>query len=329
MPRARQTFIMAARDRDQLDATGSVVVLAGSSHRALASGVARELGRALGGCTVERFPDGEIHVEVEVTAVDGRDVFVVQPTSKVASDHLLELLLLADACRRTGAASVSAVIPYFGYARQDRRKHDGEALGVRVVAQLLETARFERIFTVDPRSDVVEASLEVPAERLTAVPLLARALEAEVGRDAVVVAPDLGAVRLAREYARLLRLPLAVVHKVRQSGTEVSIEYIAGEVRGLRPILVDDMIATGGTIVAAMAALRDGGSQPDVTVAATHAVLAPQAIGRLREAGLRRLFVSDTIACPETNALITTVSVAPLLAGAIARAARRALAIEG
>jgi len=319
--------LMAGQDLDELNASSTV--LAGSAHPALARAVARELGQALGGCAFERFPDGEIHVEVDAPAIEGRDVFVVQPTSKVASDHLLELLLVADACRRAGAASISAVVPYFGYARQDRRKHDGEALGARVVAQLLGTARFERIVTVDPHSDVVEASLDVPFVRLSAVPLLARALEEHAGRDAVVVAPDLGAVRLAREYAGLLRLPLAVVHKVRKTGTDVSVERISGEVRGLYPILVDDMIATGATIVAAAHALHDAGSKREMTVAATHAVLAPHAIDRLRAAGLRRLLVTDTIALPEVEAETSVISVAPLLAGCIGRTARRGPRIEG
>ena len=144
----------------------------------------------------------------------------------------------------------------------------------------------------------------------------------------MVVAPDLGAVRLAREYARLLRLPLAVVHKVRKSGTDVSVERIAGEVRGLYPILVDDMIATGATIVAAAHALQNEGSQPEMTVVATHAVLAPNAIDRLREAGLGRLFVTDTIALPEVEVQTTVVSVAPLLADCIGRIARRGPRIE-
>jgi ribose-phosphate pyrophosphokinase len=197
------------------------------------------------------------------------------------------------------------------------------------VAQLLDTAHFEHIVTIDPHSDVVEASLEARLERLSAAPLLAAALEAHAVRDAVVVAPDLGAVKLARDYAARLRLPLAVVHKVRKSGTEVSVERIAGDVRGLHPILVDDMIATGGTIVEAARALRNAGSQPEFTVAATHAVLAPNAVDRMRDAGLRRLFVTDTIALADAAAQTTVVSVATLLAGSIGRTARRGPRIEG
>ncbi|HVJ90594.1 MAG TPA: ribose-phosphate pyrophosphokinase, partial [Labilithrix sp.] len=236
-----------------------LVVLAGSANPALAASLARELGLALGESTVERFPDGELHVEVAALGIRGMDVVMVQPTSNLASNHLLELLLMADACRRSGARSVSAVIPYFGYARQDRRKKDGEPIGIRVVAQILATARFERIITVDLHSDVTEAAIDVPVEHLSAVPLLANALEKQTGPDSVVVAPDFGAVRLARQYAHLLRLPLAVVHKVRRSGTRVDIEGVAGDVQGLRPIFVDDMVATGATIVTAARAPGRGG----------------------------------------------------------------------
>jgi ribose-phosphate pyrophosphokinase len=301
-------------------AHAALVVLAGSANPALGANIAQDLGLPGDGCTVERFPDGEIHVEVDARAVEGRDVFVVQPTSP---GELLELLLIADACRRAGASSVSAVIPYFGYARQDRRKKPGEALGARVVAQILGTARFERVVTVDLHSDVVEASLDVPVETLSAVTPITEALREHIERDSVVVAPDFGAVRLAREYAHLLGLPLAVVQKVRASGTHVDVERVTGEVRGLHPILVDDMIATGGTMVAAARALHSEGARPGVVVAATHAVLTPGAMDRLREAGLLRLVVTDTIALPRVDPAIRIVSVAALLAACIRRVTMR------
>ena len=301
------------------------MVLAGSAHPALADGIARALEVPLGGSRCERFPDGEMQLDVDPASVEGRDVFVVQPTSAPASEHLLELLLVAAACRRAGAASLSALIPYFGYARQDRRKRPGEPIGVRVVAQLLATAGLERIVTVDPHSDVTEASLDVPMENVSAVPLLARTLVEQSSRypgGAVIVAPDLGAAKLAREYARLLSLPVAVVHKVRISGSDVSIERVAGEVRGRRPIIVDDMISTGGTIVAAAGAVRAEGSDGDLIVAATHGVLVPGALDRLRAGGVRELLVTDTLAPSPSEPWTTVVPVAPLLADVVRRVIR-------
>jgi ribose-phosphate pyrophosphokinase len=199
----------------------------------------------------------------------------------------------------------------------------GEALGARVVAQILDTARLERIITVDLHSDVVEASLDVPVEHLTALSLLAEALQEHTERDSVVVAPDVGAACMAREYARLLRLPLAVVHKVRRSGTHVEVERIAGDVRGLHPILVDDMVATGGTLVAAARALQSEGARRELVVAATHPVLTPGTMGRLREAGLQRLVVTDTIALASAEPSVAVVSVAPLLAACVRRITMR------
>jgi len=233
--------------------------------------------------------------------------------------------MLADACRRAGAASVSAVVPYFGYARQDRRKRPGEPIGVHVVAQLFATARLERIVSVDLHSDVTEAVLDVPMENTTAVPLLAQAIAeraARAGREAVIVAPDLGAVKLAREYARLLSLPVAVVHKIRTSGTDVSIERVAGDVRGRRAIIIDDMISTGGTIVSAARAVQQHGSEGELVVAATHAVLVPGALERLRAGGVRDLIVTDTIAPSTVDSSTMIVPVAQLLADAVRRVAR-------
>ena len=305
----------------------TVALVAGSAHPRLAERVARALAVPLAGARCERFPDGEMQVDVDPSSVDGRHVVVIQSTSAPASEHLLEILLLADACRRSGAAAISAVVPYFGYARQDRRKRPGEPIGVRVVAEVLATARLAHVVSVDLHSDVTEACLDAPMEKLSAVPLLAQALAARgangAPREAVVIAPDLGAVKLAREYARLLSAPMAVVHKIRTSGTDVSIERVAGAVRGRRPVIVDDMISTGGTIVAAARAVQEEGSEGDLVVAATHAVLVPGALERLRAGGVGELVVTDTLASSPAEPWTTVVSVAELLAGAVRRILRR------
>jgi len=310
------------------DVPPNIVVLSGSANPMLAMALARELGLSLGQCAIKRFPDGEKHVEVDPREVEGRDVVFVQPTPNGASEAAFELLLAADACRSGGASSVAAVVPYFGYARQDRRKHDGEALGARVAAKALGAARLDLVVTVDVHGETAEASLDVPTEQVSAAPVLAAALEREIARDSVVVAPDLGAARLAREYARILRLPFAVVQKLRTSATDVIVEHVAGDVRGLRPVIVDDIIATGGTIVAATRALRAEGCVDEMTVAATHGVFAPGAFERLHDARIRRFFVTDTIATSAPAESVAVVSIAPLLATCVRRFSKRRLGVQ-
>ncbi len=307
-----------------LGALPNLVVLSGSAHPALGVAVAQELCLPLGRCRTGRFPDGELHVEVDDGEVEGQDVAIIQPTPSGGSDSLVELLLIADACHRAGAATIVAVVPYLAYSRQDTRKRAGEPLGVRVAAQILGTAPLELVVTIDPHSDALAASLEIPMDTSSAARLLVEALKPHLPtRDVVVVAPDLGAVKLAREYARLLRAPLAVVHNLRTSKDDPPIERVAGDIRGLRPLIVDDILSTGATVIAAARAVRDHGSQKEITVAATHAVLAPGVIDRLREAGLRRLFVTDTLPTSVSDPTVTVVSIASLLARCIRRITTR------
>lgn len=302
----------------------NLVVLTGSAHPVLGEAVARELGLRLGRCRTERSPDGELHVEIDDHEVEGQDVAIIQPTSHGGSTPLIELLLIADACRRVGAGAIFAIVPYFAYARQDARQRPGKPLGVRVAARMLATVPFDRLVTVDPHSDVLAASLDIPMDSLSAVRVLVDRLAADLPkREVVVVAPDLGAVSLARQYAHLLRAPLVVVHKIRTSRTDVSVERIAGDVRDLRPILVDDMLCTGATVAAAARAVRDAGSQSEITVAATHAVLTPGAMDRLHEAGVERLYLTDSIAPSVSDPGVTIVSIAPLLAACIRRISTR------
>lgn len=288
-----------------------------TGNPALLSVVADSLGIEAEECVVERFPDGELHV-VLGRSQRGAHVFIVQPTGPPVDEHLVELVMLADACKRAGAARVIGVVPYFGYARQDRRGPPGEAVGAKAVANLVEAAGIDQLVVVDPHSAALETMFDIPVETLTAVPVLAAALRPLVGERTVVVAPDLGAVKLAERYAAILDLPVAIVRKSRMSGERVRAVDIVGDVRDRQPLIVDDMITTAGTIEAAVQALLDRGSRPEVIVSATHGLFVAPAATRLARLPLRDVIVSDTLPAPSGLAVpISVVGVHQLLADAI------------
>jgi ribose-phosphate pyrophosphokinase len=236
-----------------------------------------------------------------------------------AGERLLELALTADAAHRAGALEVVAIVPYLGYARQDQRRHEGEPLGAAVVASLLASCRFQRVVTVDLHTASVEGFFSCPVENLSAESLLARAVGAHAG-NAVVVSPDVGAVKLARRYASRLGLPLAVVHKTRTGPRDVTASQVTGDVRGRRPIIVDDMISTGSTIVAALDAVVAAGAVADAVVAATHGVFAPGAAPLFASRQIRKVIVTDSVEPVATHEDVGAerVSLAELLAEAIA-----------
>jgi ribose-phosphate pyrophosphokinase len=295
------------------------VLLAGSTNHALALAVAEGLRRELGQLTILHFPDGELHVEID-DSIRERDVYLLQSTSPPVGEHLLELLLLADASRRAGAHRVTAVMPYFGYARQDRRATGREPVSARLVADVLQVSGINRVVAIDLHVASLEGFFVVPVEHLSAQSLLAETVRPWVRPDSVVIAPDLGAAKLAERYASQLGLPVAVVHKTRLSGEDVRAERIVGEVRGRAPIIVDDMISTGGTIEAAAKALVAAGCRPEVIVATTHALLVGRAVERLAGLPLLRLIATDTVGRgPEPTLSIDTVSVGLLLADTIDR----------
>jgi ribose-phosphate pyrophosphokinase len=294
-------------------------VIAGNANAPLAADIARRLGTEPRRRILDRFADAELQVEIE-ESVRGHDVYLIQPTSPPADRHLLELILLADACRRAGAARLTGVLPYFGYARHDRRARGREPVGARVVAGLLEGAGFDRVVAVDLHTPAIEGCFRIPLEHLSAVSLLAEALRPVMGERAVLVAPDLGAVKLARRYQRLLDLPVAVVHKARTGSAQVALEGLIGDVAGRTPVIVDDMITTAGTVEAAVHGLLDAGAVAPVIVAATHPVLAGPALDRLHGLPIQRIFVTDSIAPPdEVPVPLQVVSVSALLAETIAR----------
>lgn len=298
-----------------------VRIVAGSAGRHLADRLAGCLGLELAAATVERFPDGELRPRVG--PLHGDDVFLVAPTRPPVNESLAELLLLLDACRRAGAARVTAVVPYLGYARQDRRTAEGEAVGARLVADVLAAAGAQRLLVVDPHTPAVEAMFGIPVEMITAVPVLGAALAGTVPAGAVVLAPDLGAVRLAERVAAGLSSPVAVVRKIRLSGTEVQAMELDGEVTDRPLVVVDDMVSTGATVASAVRAALARGARPDVTVAAVHALLLADARRTLESLPLRRMVTTDTVPVPVPPRWLEVRSVAPVLADALGRLQHR------
>lgn len=295
------------------------VLLAGSSHPTLALALATEMKVALGACSVEKFPDGECDVHI-VENVRGADVFIVQSLHAPIGEYLLELALMTDACHRSGAARVTAVVPYLGYARHDRRETGSEPLGARVMAELLAASRVERLICLDLHSAAVEGCFPQPVEHASAVPVLVEALRQRMPSNAVVVSPDLGAVKRAELFARPLGLNVAVVHKHRLSGAEVQAEGVVGEVKGHHAIVVDDMISTGGTLVAAINAVLAAGAQNPVTVVASHGLFVGPAAQRLASMPIERIIVSDSVPGPVSASLpLERIGCAPVLASVIRR----------
>jgi ribose-phosphate pyrophosphokinase len=293
-------------------------LLAGSSHPALADALAAQLGVTLGHRELERFPDGESQIELRCD-VRGHDVFVVQALHAPVGEHLLELSLLADAIHRGGARNVTAVISYLGYARQDRREVGREPLGARVMAELLAAARIDRLVCLDLHSRAVEGCFPQPLEHASAIEALAEQLN-DLPQPAVVISPDLGAVKRAEAYAQRLKLPVAIVHKQRLTGSDVTARRIVGEVKGLYPVVVDDMISTGGTMAASIQAVIEAGAQPQVTIVATHGLFVGEAFERLGKLPIRKVVVTDSVP-PALNPPfpIQVVGAAPMLASVLKR----------
>lgn len=295
------------------------LVISCPSHPALAEDIARELDSEVAPCRFERFPDGEHDVEIRAR-VRGQYVFVVQSLGPPVGEHLLEVLLVADACRRAGAGAIAAIGPYVGYARQDRVTKEGQPLGARVLAAALGTGGFSQVIAVDLHSPVMASCIEAPMAHLTAIPAMVAALRPCVDGESVVVAPDLGAVRLAEAYSRALEIPLAVVSKVRVSPVEVAVRSVMGDVRDKRPVVVDDMISTGTTVEAAVDALLAHGCRRDVVIAATHGLFVGDAATRLTRPEIVRVLVTDSLPpASRTPARLEVIRLAPLLAEAVRR----------
>ncbi len=293
-----------------------VKIFCGNATPELATNVAKHLGRELSKGWVSQFPDSESRVQIE-ESVRGADCYIVQSTCSPVNHNLMELLVFADALRRASAWRINAVVPYFGYARQDKKVQAREPITGKLVANLMQTAGFDRVITVDLHAGQVQGFFDVPVDHLTALGILGGHLETLDLSDSVVVSPDVGRATEARRLANHLGLPLSILYKRRSSPTETSVTHVIGEVEGKRPIIADDMISTAGTITRAVDALLDLGAEPDVRVVATHPVFTPPALERLSHDAISEVFITDTVPIEGQHERIKVLSVAPLLAKAI------------
>lgn len=295
------------------------MIFSGSSHPALAGEIASSLGVELGEVRLETFPDGEIIVEVE-ESVRGRDVFVIQSIARRPNFYLMELLTLIDALKRASAASIVAVLPYYGYARQDRKDGGREPITAKLVAELLQTAGATRVVTMDLHAAQIEGFFDVPVDHLFGRPVLVEELVDELKglKGAVVACADIGSVKIARDYARALDLEIRVVDKRRLSPEQVSVTTLIGDVEGRTVLLVDDMVSTGGTLVAAAEVLVESGASR-VIAAVTHGLLVGDAVARIEASPIEQLLVTDTIPAIPQSKKVRVVSVAHLFGEVINR----------
>ncbi len=297
---------------------GALQLLSGTANLPLARSVADAIGVSLARCEVGRFPDGEISVRLDED-VRGNDVFVVQPTCRPVNDNLLELLLLIDTLRRASAGRITAVMPYYGYARKDRKDEGRVPISAKLVANMIVGAGAHRVLALELHAAQIQGFFDIPVDHLFAAPIFVRHFSAMGLEEPVIVAPDVGGIKLARAYAKRLNGGLAIVDKRRVDPGRAEAMHLIGEVEGRDVILMDDMIATAGTMSEAIRVVRDHGCGK-VFVAATHGVFAGQAVERLRQAEADQIAVTDSIPLPEeARSMVEVLPAGPLLGEAILR----------
>ncbi|MGH7463967.1 MAG: ribose-phosphate diphosphokinase [Longimicrobiales bacterium] len=293
-----------------------MLLLSGTANRPLAEEIGRHMGLPLGDSTIRRFADGEIFVRINQNA-RGRDVFIIQPTPPPA-DHIMELLLLIDAAKRASAARVTAIIPYFGYARQDRKDQPRVALGAKLVSNLIEAAGADKVLGIDFHTHQIQGFFDVPVDHLYAAPVLTQYFRELALDHPVVVAPDVGAAKMARGFARRMNASFAIIDKRRPQQNVAEVMEVIGEVKGRPCIIVDDMIDTAGTLVSVVDALKDRDAA-EIYAAATHAIFSGSARDRLSASPVIEVVVTNTLPVPEEKRFdkLRVLSVAELLARAI------------
>jgi ribose-phosphate pyrophosphokinase len=290
-----------------------------NSNTALAEQIAKEVGVELGKCSVAKFSDGEIQINIE-ESIRGCDVFVIQSTSAPVNEHLMELLIMIDALKRASAKTVNIVMPYYGYARQDRKARAREPITAKLVANLLETAGAHRVITLDLHAPQIQGFFDILIDHLMGVPILADYFESKNLDDIVIVSPDHGGVTRARKMADRLKAPIAIIDKRRPRPNVAEVMNIVGNIEGKTAILIDDIIDTAGTITLAANALIENGAS-EVYACCTHPVLSGPAIERIQNSKIKELVVTNSIALSEDKITdkITQLSVAPLIGEAIIR----------
>ncbi|HWO94948.1 MAG TPA: ribose-phosphate diphosphokinase [Bacillus sp. (in: firmicutes)] len=290
-----------------------------NSNAGLAEEIAKVIGVQLGQCSVTRFSDGEIQINIE-ESIRGCDVFVIQSTSAPVNEHIMELLIMIDALKRASAKTISIVMPYYGYARQDRKARAREPITAKLVANLLETAGANRVITLDLHAPQIQGFFDIPIDHLVGVPILGEYFKSKNLEDIVVVSPDHGGVTRARKLAERLKAPIAIIDKRRPRPNVAEVMNIVGNIEGKTAILIDDMIDTAGTITLAANALVENGAT-EVYACCTHPVLSGPAIERIQNSRIKELVVTNSISLPEEKKIekLIQLSVAPLIGEAIIR----------
>lgn len=300
-----------------------IKIFSGSSNKDVAQGIAGCLGLPLGKSNCCTFSDGEIAVSLN-ESVRGSDCFIVQSTCTPVNDNLMEMLIMIDAMKRASAGRITAVMPYFGYARQDRKAKARDPISAKLCADIITAAGADRILTMDLHANQIQGFFNIPVDHLIGAPILAAHMREKMGTNAddyVVVSPDLGSVTRARNFAAKIGCGLAIIDKRRQKANVSEVMNIIGDAKGKRVILVDDMIDTAGTLCNAAEAIIEKGGAVDVTACATHAVLSGPAIDRIKKSPIKEVVILDTVPIPEDKMLdkFTILPVAPVFAEAIER----------
>jgi len=299
-----------------------LTLFTGNANPVLANAVAKELNLPIGKAFVGRFSDGEIQVEIQEN-VRGKNVVVIQSTCAPTNDNVMELMIMIDALKRASASRITAVIPYFGYARQDRRPRSARvAISARIVANMLQSvAGIERVLTMDLHADQIQGFFDIPVDNIYASPVLLADLQQQKSKDLIIVSPDIGGVVRARAMAKQLSCDLAIIDKRRPKANVSEVMHLIGEVEGRHCVIMDDIIDTGGTLCKAAEALKERGAK-GVTAYCTHAVLSGGAVARIAASQLDELVVTDTIPLTDEARQIKKIrqlSVAPILAETLSR----------